>query len=220
MTENMRTVGVDVGGPGKGFHAVCLDQGRIIEITHTRDPGDLVAWICSMGAAVVAIDAPCGWSAGGKSRLAERELQRAGIHSFYTPARADALASDFYRWVFNGESLYRLLAAEYPLFDGQSPGSKTCFETFPHAVTWQFAPGYAIREKRQVRKAMLERQGCAVDRLTNIDLVDAAVCAMSAEVFSRGERFVTTYPARNAPGWQREEGLIVVPDLKQQITIE
>jgi len=214
MTERARTVGVDVGGPGKGFHAVCLDAGRCMAVTRTREPGELVAWIRSLGAAVVAIDAPCGWSMQGKSRLAERELQRAGIHSFYTPSRTDALASDFYRWVFNGERLYRMLAAEYPLYRGQARAAKTCFETFPHAVTWQFVPGYPIREKRMVRREILEAQGCQVNLLKNIDLVDAAVCAIAADFFSRGDRWIKTYPAPDVPGWHRDEGLIVVPRLE------
>ena len=121
MNEVTTTViGIDVGGERKGFHAVALQNGTFVATLAHTDPALIVSWCRQLKAMVVAVDAPCGWSAGGASRLAERSLAIGGnkISCFATPTRARANRSNFYKWVFNGVRLYQQLAQHYRLFDG------------------------------------------------------------------------------------------------------
>ncbi len=56
-------VGIDVGGPTKGLHAVALEGGRYRAEFATRDIGEMVHWgVHTQQATVIAIDAPCAWS--------------------------------------------------------------------------------------------------------------------------------------------------------------
>ena len=75
-------VGIDVGGPRKGFHAVALREGAYLDTFASPDARDLAAWCIQGGARAVAIDAPCRWSRTGRARPAERALTAAGIHAF------------------------------------------------------------------------------------------------------------------------------------------
>ena len=79
MNEVTTTViGIDVGGERKGFHAVALQNGTFVAALANSDPAVIVSWCRQLKAVVVAVDAPCGWSAGGASRLAERSLAIGG----------------------------------------------------------------------------------------------------------------------------------------------
>ena len=118
-----------------------------------------------IGARVFAIDAPCRWSPDGRPRPCERQL------------------------------LLRLDAA------GRGPVSKPgtqpsspptalpitgpgCFETFPHAITWNtwdLRGGHATAaNKRAERSELLEQAGIDLASLTSIDQIDAALCALAA----------------------------------------
>jgi len=182
-------VGIDVGGTRKGFHAVLLNRGRVLDVRRARDPAALAQWCAECGAEAVAVDAPCMWSADGLSRAAERAIHRVGLHCYYTPTRERAQGRSFYGWVFNGERLYDALKRHYALLDSQWGGGRVCFETFPHAVTCALE-GRVVRandDKAGVRRAALRRLGIAdTGLLTSLDFVDAALCAVSAELFGRG----------------------------------
>jgi len=79
-----------------------------------------------------------------------------------------------------------------------------CFETFPHAITWQLRGGNAeARQKRLQRRALLEQAGIDTAPLTSIDWIDAALCALAAHQLASGR------PCR-ADG-EAGSGLIVVP---------
>jgi hypothetical protein len=112
----------------------------------------------------------------------------------------------FYDWVFQGEKLYQCLLPHYRLFEGSPQREKIVFETFPQAVVCALE-GRVIpaRSKASTRRRMLREQGYDDEPLKNIDFVDAALCAVSADRFLR-ERVL----------WfgDREEGLIVVPEGK------
>jgi len=200
-------IGIDVGGKRKGFHAVALRDGRFVEVWTDVDPVQIAAWCQKLGACVVAVDAPCAWSKVGSSRLAERKLKIGGetVQCFKTPTRERALTnrSNFYGWVFNGEQLFRELMQPYTLFDGQQSDRPTVMETFPHAVACALA-GKVIpaKPKGKTRREALLTQGYDVNGLRNIDLVDAALCAVAAETF-RQERWTAFGDAH--------EGFIVVP---------
>lgn len=209
ITETPTVVGVDVGGLGKGFHAVALTNGRFTP-QHFKEANEVCQWILEVKATIIAIDAPCRWAASGKSRLAERELAIHGkpIQCFKTPARTSAVGNPFYGWVFNGETLYELLSASYDLFNGSQRTGTIVLETFPHAVACALA-GSVIpaSPKGLVRRHWLSKQGFDVGPLTNIDFVDAALCALTARQFHLG---LTT-----AFGDSRE-GFIVIPQCRTE----
>jgi predicted nuclease with RNAse H fold len=175
-------VGVDVGGPKKGFHAVALREGHIFDTCVTLDAGEVVAWCRRLDASTVGIDAPCCWSCTGRARPCERALAAEGLHAFATPGRAVGERHRFYRWMRNGAELFRLMTPYYRLFDGRmSESSPVCFETFPHAVACALAGKILpAKQKRTDRPRLLREAGFSIDSLVNIDLVDAALCALAA----------------------------------------
>jgi predicted RNase H-like nuclease len=57
------------------------------------------------------------------------------------------------------------------------------FETFPHAIAWHLRGGNATaKRKRKQRRALLEANSFNVALLTNIDIADAALCALTAHL--------------------------------------
>jgi predicted nuclease with RNAse H fold len=197
-------VGVDVGGPKKGFHAVALRNRQILETCATRDAAAVLAWCRRLDASVVGIDAPCCWSRTGRARPCERALAADGLHAFATPSRTVGERHRFYRWMCKGAELFRLLTPHYRLFDGQqSESHPVCFETFPHAVACALAKTILpAQNKRTDRPRLLREAGLSIDSLTNIDLVDAALCALAADHLLAGT--FNTYG-------DATEGFIIVP---------
>jgi predicted nuclease with RNAse H fold len=100
-------VGVDVGGPKKGFHAVALQDGQYREQLSTCIAQEAVAWCRRLKASVVGIDAPCRWSLTGRARPCERALAVEGLQTFATPSQAKGATHPFYRWMVKGAELYR-----------------------------------------------------------------------------------------------------------------
>ncbi|TVS05876.1 MAG: DUF429 domain-containing protein [Cyanobium sp. PLM2.Bin73] len=205
-------IGIDVGGSRKGFHAVALTGGAYAARLGSSEVQELAHWCRSVIAAYrIAIDAPCRWSSDGRARPCERELMQRGIFCFASPSHAAAVShhSNYYGWMLQGEALYRELEASHPLLSGlPAPGlpasGPACFETFPHAITWQLRGGNAAaRQKRQQRRALLEQAGIDTAPLTSIDWIDAALCALAAHHLGSGR------PCR-AYG-EQATGLIVVP---------
>jgi predicted nuclease with RNAse H fold len=190
--DAVTVVGIDVGGARKGFHAVALCEGTVVERLATTDEVALAAWCREVGAELVAVDAPCRWRSGAEARAAERELIGDGISCFVSPTREQALASSsgFYGWMLCGEALYRELARHgYALAEAADElrSQRRCFETFPHAITVQLhralglEPAVASR-KRPERRALLERLGVDCRSLSSIDWLDAALCALAAQL--------------------------------------
>lgn len=180
-----RVVGVDVGGSRKGFHAVALEDGVFLARRQTSCVEQLAGWCHEeIGARLVAIDAPCRWSAGDGARPAERELLAQGIHCFLTPTRRAAVEhpKDYYEWMLRGADLFRRLEPTHPLCRGTPGGDAACcFETFPHAITWHLRGGHAeAAKKRAQRLALLRRHGGYDASLVNMDWIDAALCAVVA----------------------------------------
>lgn len=196
------TVGIDVGGVRKGFHAVALQGGAIVATFRHTSHAAVVEWCRSLAPEVVAVDAPCRWSAA-RSRSAERELHAQGIHIYPTPTLDVATRKPFFHWMLNGADLYLGLESHYVLFDGAARDQPFCFETFPHAIACALA-ARLLRgaDKRADRRSLLSRAGVDLTRLTNIDLVDAALCAVTAAYVRTG-----CFHAFGKTG----EGLILVP---------
>jgi predicted nuclease with RNAse H fold len=202
------TVGIDVGGERKGFHAVAITGGEYDGQLSTKDVQELSCWCReTVRAQVIAVDAPCGWSIDGHSRPAERELMQKSIWCFSTPTREKAVRhpTNYFGWMLLGEELFHALGADFPLCrELPAAGRKCCFETFPHAITWHLRGGNAdASQKRKQRRALLEQAGIDLDHLTNIDLKDAALCALTAYHAARGDEC-------DAFG-EPETGLIIVP---------
>jgi predicted nuclease with RNAse H fold len=206
MTSPKITVGIDVGGIKKGFHAVVNHAGQYHDHFQSTNPDAVVAWALSQKPSVIAIDAPSMFSQNGRSRKAERDLVNNGMRCFYTPTRDLAKESHFYDWVFNGELIYKKL--ELPIFMGDKINSPCVIETFPHAIQlslWALN-GQSCHEgsKSSIRRKTLALHAkYETKKLTSIDLIDAALCAVSADYFVN-EQF-------SAYGCS-EEGFIVIPN--------
>ena len=94
------TIGIDVGGARKGFHAVALRDGAYAAQLATADVQQLSHWcVHQMQVQVIAIDAPCGWSSNGRARPCERELMQQGIWCFSSPTREAAAALTSIDWI-------------------------------------------------------------------------------------------------------------------------
>ena len=188
------TIGIDVGGIKKGFHAVANRNGEYISQFHSNNPDDIASWALEQQPSVVAIDAPSMFSPHGNSRQAERDLVKNGMRCFYTPSRERAAQSRFYDWVFNGERLYQ--AFDFPIFLGEQNDAPCIIETFPHGIQislWandhQSCPEgskLSIRKNTLVAKAHYD-----ISKLGCIDFIDAALCAVTADYFVN--RQFTTY---------------------------
>lgn len=202
-------VGIDVGGARKGFHAVALRDGAYAGHLTSHDVQELANWCLeTMCASVIAIDAPCRWSTTGRARPCERELMQQGIFCFATPSRekAEQHPSGYFDWMRRGADLYEALKDSHPLLTSlPSTGQRCCFETFPHAITWHLRNGEAkARQKRPQRTALLTQAGITTAPLTSIDLIDAALCALTAHRVASGAACL----AFGEP----DTGLIVVPE--------
>jgi hypothetical protein len=106
--------------------------------------------------------------------------------------------------MLNGARLFNELSSGFPLFSGAAgPRHPICFETFPHAIACSLA-GKIVRakHKRDIRRALLEQNGIDTKQLTNIDWIDAALCALTAHGLLTGA--VNTYG-------DVREGFIIVP---------
>jgi predicted nuclease with RNAse H fold len=177
--------GIDVGGDKKGCNLVILRGTTILASIAGAAPEDLLAPCLAHDVVAVGVDAPALWRSGVAARHAERALAGAGISLFSTPDRASAVASTsgFYGWMFNGERVYRTLAAAYPLLATPAyAGGRICFETFPHAITAAFLGRDVASAKLKgvQRRQVLEQAGIDTALLTTIDALDAALCALAA----------------------------------------
>ena len=125
-------IGIDVGAPRKGFHAVALVHGAYHSATASPDARRIADWCRDLDADVIAIDAPCAWSTPGRGREAERALRRRGLNCFVTPTREQAQShpKGWYDWMLAGAALYDALEATHPRHDG-TRRERTAIETFP-----------------------------------------------------------------------------------------
>ncbi|MDW8324688.1 MAG: DUF429 domain-containing protein [Burkholderiales bacterium] len=181
--------GIDVGGARKGFHAVALYGLGAVACFHAREAAAVVDWCRAQRARVVAVDAPCRWSATGKARAAERALAALGVRCFATPVEAVARSHPFYAWMCNGERLYAALTRHWRLFDGAvGAGGPLCCETYPHAVAWALAgTPVRARDKRELRRRLLDLAGVDTAGLVVQDYIDAALCALAARGLVHGQ---------------------------------
>lgn len=90
--------------------------------------------------------------------------------------------------MLNGERLFQALASSYPLASSPKVAFPCSIETFPQAVACALA-GSVVSAKRKgaVRRDLLRKQGLDLSLLTNIDFVDAALCAVAARYVLLGD---------------------------------
>jgi len=209
QVEATTVVGVDVGGSRKGFHAVALRGGMYLDCLLDRSPSKVSEWCRNVGAKVIAIDAPCRWSKDGRARPAERELMKERIWCFSTPMRNGALnhPNNHYEWMLNGERLYDAISESHPLFLGAEwdCSSSICIEVFPHAIACAISGRIlSARNKKIDRQRLLSAAEINIGQGRSMDLIDAAVCALSSHYFTLG--CIKTYG-------DPDTGLIAVPNL-------
>jgi predicted nuclease with RNAse H fold len=182
-------IGIDVGAPAKGYHAVALRGSMIEGKLHSREPLDVARWCVDRGAETIAIDAPCRWRVhGDRVRAAERELAADRIACFSTPTEAKARGNAFYTWMFAGQELYMALAESHPIFNGDARRRGVAIETFPQAVACGLAGQLvSAKTKLAVRREVLFRAGIDITELVNIDEVDATLCALAARYFAAND---------------------------------
>src|SRR5262249_786906 len=112
----------------------------------------------------------------------------------YAPTEEKAHAHGFYAWMLAGQELYSALAHT----------DCTVVETFPQAVACALSGKVvSAKEKRSIRRALLSKVGFPVVELSNIDELDASLCAIAAQSFAC-EHF-KTYGDQTG-------GFIIVPD--------
>jgi predicted nuclease with RNAse H fold len=200
-------IGIDVGGPRKGFHAALVRGTEILARHRERDPAALAAWCAAQHAPVVAVDAPCRWRrpAPAPARTAERALSAAGIACYYSPTEERARSHPFYSWMLPGADLFTALQAHHPLLLTDATARPVSIETFPQAVACALAGTHVSArpaDKRRVRSELLRAAGFALTGNESQDELDALLCALAATAFARG--------AFHAYG-DAEDGFIVVP---------
>jgi predicted nuclease with RNAse H fold len=106
--------------------------------------------------------------------------------------------------MLNGERMFQALATSFPLAFSTAVVGPASIETFPQAVACALA-GTLVSAKRKgaVRRDLLRRQQLDLSLLTNIDFVDAALCAVAARYVLLGDALSYGEP---------KTGLIWVPN--------
>lgn len=214
MSPPIIVAGIDVGGRTKGFHGVALRSGAYLDQIASRDAAEVADWCRQINAQIIGIDAPCRWSSTGHARTVECELMRNKIWCFSTPSRevAQKHPTDHFRWMLNGADLYADLETTHALFDkSQHTSPQVCFETFPQAIACALAGEIvSAKQKRRIRRRLLNRANIDTSKLTNIDQIDAALCALTAHDFALGN-----YKCYG----DATSGLIVVPGARSKTKV-
>ena len=199
----MRALGVDVG-VRRGLDLVLLEDDLVpLEIRRRVAPEDLPTIAKELEPDVIAIDAPPSWGRNGGSRLTEKELRWFGIQSYGTPSDPKKAENAFYEWMRVGFRTFDAVADRFPRYSSGSVAG-TAIEVFPHATAVVLAGCLPPADvtKRDWRVSVLRASKVEVSPLRSIDVVDAALAALTGMFALRG-RF-------SAPGDPRE-GTIVIP---------
>lgn len=200
----MRALGIDVG-VRKGLDLALLDGSRQPAATHRGVRlEELRRLIEAAGADVVAIDSPPAWAGAGRSRGTEREIRLFGIQSYGTPPADRGTDHPFYEWMRVGFEVFRIAAeAGFPRYRG-GPAGGTAIEVFPHASAVVLAGCLPPRGARKAawRASVLRAAGVNVDGLRSLDLIDAALGALTG---------LRALAGRSCALGDPREGVIVLP---------
>jgi hypothetical protein len=81
--------------------------------------------------------------------------------------------------MLQGEALFQNLEPSHPLLTALPITGPGCFETIPHAITWDRRGGHARgANKRAQSSELLKHAGIDLATLTSIDRIDAALCCL------------------------------------------
>jgi predicted nuclease with RNAse H fold len=200
----MRALGVDVSEK-RGLDLVLLDESLRPRVHGGATLEQLHELLGKWEPDAVAIDSPPAWGRSGGSRQAEAALRKLGIQSYGTPSDPQKQEHRFFGWMKSGMAAFAVCEkAGYPRYRvGDVAG--TAFEVFPHATSVVLSGGLppAGASKKDWRIEVLRARGVELAQLTTLDLVDAALAALTGLLALNGE-----FTALGDP----EEGAIVVPD--------
>jgi predicted nuclease with RNAse H fold len=179
-------LGVDVGGPKKGFDVALVDARGVLRLEHARQLRcrDVAVLVERYQPMVVGIDGPSRCAPDGASiREDERQLAASVCGIRWTPDRARVAANEaYYSWVQEGLRLYRAL-------DGVEA---EVIEVFPTAswTRWFGRRGQASRAA-WTRRGMTALGLPGLPTRTNQDERDAIAAAVTARQYTSGltERF-------------------------------
>jgi predicted nuclease with RNAse H fold len=199
----MGSLGIDVSEK-RGLDLVMLDESLRPRVHGGATLEQLRARLAQWRPEVIAIDSPPAWGVSGASRQAEKALRRLGIQSYGTPSDPRKREHRFFGWMKSGMAAFAVCEkAGYPRYR-EGPVSGKALEVFPHATTVVLCgalPPSAGR-KKDWRAALLRARGVELAQLTSLDLIDAALAAITGLLALRGE-----FTALGDP----DEGTIVVP---------
>jgi hypothetical protein len=96
----MLALGVDVS-VSRGLDLVLLDEHRQFfgRPLRAQTADDLAHILSTHRPEIVAIDSPPSFGISGASRVAERELLKLGIHSYFTPSGPEKARKKFCDWM-------------------------------------------------------------------------------------------------------------------------
>jgi hypothetical protein len=120
-------LGIDVS-LSHGLDLVLMNERFQIEDVRDIAVDALGGVIRELRPAIIAIDSPPKFGIQGKSRLAERELNRRGIKIFYTPSDSEKCRQSFYGWMQVGHKCFAAAFVQQ-LLNGQHYDS---FGRVPH----------------------------------------------------------------------------------------
>jgi predicted nuclease with RNAse H fold len=171
-------MGVDVGGPRKGFDVALVDYRRVVGVRRRQSVDDVVAWVVAAGPAVVAIDSPRSCAAPGHTlRPEEKELRAAVCGIRWTPPASALDGNPYYEWIVEGLELYNALERH----------AVDVIECFPTASWTRWLGPRGGRSR-----AAWTREGLAALRLeglplrTSQDVRDAIAAALTARDYEAG----------------------------------
>jgi predicted nuclease with RNAse H fold len=200
----MKALGVDVSEK-RGLDLVLLDESLRPRVRGQATLEQLHELLLKWQPDAVAIDSPPAWGRAGGSRQAEAALRRLGIQSYGTPSDPQKQEHRFFGWMKSGMAAFAVCEkAGFPRYhEGSVHG--TAFEVFPHATSVVLSGALPPRgsSKKDWRSAVLRARGVELAQLTSLDLIDAALAAITGLLALRGE-----FVALGDP----EEGTIVLPD--------
>lgn len=173
-----RWLGVDVGGPRKGFDVALVDETALLRLEAGLDVQAVVAIVEETKPGLVAIDSPRAYAPPGEtSRASERLLARTVCGIRWTPDEPRVNGNPYYGWVAHGLQLYAALATR----------SVDVIEVFPTASWTRWCGKRGTRRRSAWSGQGLAALGLAgVPEQTNQDQRDAIAAAVTARLHTNG----------------------------------
>ena len=171
-------LGVDVGGPRKGFDVAVIDERRLLALEPRLGRDDVAGLVDEYAPAVVAIDSPCCCAPQGRmTREGERRLNREVCGIRWTPEASKLHGNPYYDWIVEGLALYQLLADR----------DVEVVEVFPTASWTRWSGPRGKRPRAAWSRDALTRLHLAdLPARTNQDQRDAIAAAVTAREFRAG----------------------------------